>query len=41
VSDDVAMKESRAMAQETAKRGAEFMNSLKDQEDRGMIMMKP
>jgi hypothetical protein len=38
--DAEAMKESRAMAEETAKMGSQFQDSLKDQEDRGMIMMK-
>jgi hypothetical protein len=39
--DDIAMKESRAMAEETANLGRDFKDSLKDQEDRGMIKMKP
>jgi hypothetical protein len=39
--DDEAMKLWRANEEETAKRGAEFMDSLKDQEDRGMITLTP
>jgi hypothetical protein len=34
-----AMKKAQDIEEETAKRGAEFMDSLKDQEDRGLIVI--
>jgi hypothetical protein len=37
--DSAAMKKAPEIEEHTAKRGAEFMDSLKDQEDRGLIII--